>query len=309
MSSFGGKKELSKRDMNFFSEFNASSQKTTKLIAGFVVGALVAVGILVVITVVLLWKLIDVNKDIAYYDEQYKNENYEQLILQSQQLRDNLADSYEYLYALTDLRFKVDSNMGAKDTIIDLINQSIPSDTIVMRYEITGSQVSISAKSYSYYSQVEMVNMLQNSDLFSDVQIVGGREVAETFYDTETGYTSVVMNAFYNYEIVGILDADYVVSVVSLSQSGIALGVQESVMIHSGDIYTVENISTLEQGGITYQLVSISINGISIDTASFDSAFNANSFSFKVTGNCKVQLYYEDAAVLAAQAAAAEAEG
>ncbi len=291
------KKDFSKKDMNFFSEFTASSQRTTKTIIAAAFGV---VGVIVICALVCLGLAITywgLKANVQAYQVKFASEEYANLDITSQNLAQSLASRNEQLYALSSMRYNVDSSKNASVAVADAIAAAVPSDTILTDYDITGSIVTIGADTFSYYSQVEMINRLQQTELFASVQITGSRNAMPSFQDA---WESYVMNADYHFSVTAILNGMYVVSVARLSQAGIVFTPYENSVVKGGAVFSLDDVSTYSYDGIEYQLTSILLNGSAVSPEQLSEIFNNNNFSMVVGGDCKVQFYYEDPAVLAA---------
>lgn len=302
------KKDFAKKDMNFFSEFTASSQKATKTIvaaAVAMVGLILVCGLACLVLGVRYWTLKDSVKDL---NDKLAGPEYQDLNTNAINLAQELASRNEYLYTLSSLKYNVETTRTAPVDLTELIGAAIPSNTILTGYEISGSEVKITAITYSYYSQVQMLNELQKSDLFADIQIVGGRNNPSERFDSDEGWDAAVMNADYHFEINAVLNGTYFVSYAKITRSGVAISSYEIDEKHGGDVYHLQDIATCNYNGVEYQLTSIVVNGIALTSDDFNSVFALNEYAFVVDGNVKIQLYYEDPAVLQAEAeAAAEA--
>lgn len=299
------KKDFAKKDMNFFSEFTASSQKATKTIvaAAFaIVGLIVVCGLACLILGVRYLTLRDSVKDL---NNKLSGPEYQDLSATSKSLSNELANKNEYLYALTSLQYNVETTNNASVSLAEIIGAAVPSNTILTGYDISGSTVSITATTFSYYAQVQMLNELQNSDLFADVQLTGSRNNPSERFGGETPWQDAVMNADYTFKIEAVLNGSYFVSYAKITRSGVAIAPYEIEEKEGGSIYHLTDIATCSYNGVDYQLTSVIVNGTALKSDVLETVISQNEYAFVVDGNVKIQLYYEDPAVLEAEAAAA----
>ena len=300
------KKDFAKKDMNFFSEFTASSQKATKTIvaAAFaIVGLILICGLTCLVLGVRYLALKDSVKDL---NDKLAGPEYQDLSITSNNLAQELANKNEHLYALSSLEYNVNTTNAAPVSLAEIIGAAVPSNTILTGYDITGSGVTINATTFSYYSQVQMLNELQKSDLFADIQVTGYRNNPSEQFDSSTPWEQAVMNADYSFEITAVLNGTYFVSVAQITRSGVAISPFDIQEKKGGEIYHLPDIAYCDYNGVDYQLTSVVVNGTAIPADDFNTVVSMNEYAFVVNGNVKIQLYYEDPAVLQAEAAAAE---
>lgn len=298
------KKDFAKKDMNFFSEFTASSQKATKTIVAAaiaMVGLILVCGLACLVLGVRYLTLKDSVKDL---NDKLSGPEFQDLNVTSNNLAQELANKNEYLYALSSLEYNVNTTNAASVSLAEIIGAAVPSNTILTGYDISGSDVTITATTFSYYSQVQMLNELQKSDLFADIQVTGSRNNPSERFDSDTPWENAVMNADYTFEITAVLNGTYFVSVAQITRNGVAITPYETQEKQGGDIYHLPDIATCDFNGVEYQLTSVVVNGTAISSDVFNTVVSQNEYAFVVNGNVKIQLYYEDPAVLQAEAEA-----
>jgi len=132
-----GKREFAKKDMNFFSEFAASSQASAKMIRNMVIGGIIVLGLLVAWIFFLLAKLGITNAEIKKYDDKFKSPEYVEAQSKAIELAAESAHINKYAYAISNMDATVTRETGIKKEILDHLKSHIPSTIIVTDYELT----------------------------------------------------------------------------------------------------------------------------------------------------------------------------
>lgn len=294
MASFGGKKEAVKKDMNFFSEFTASAAKMARLLGYGIVAAIVVVGILVLVSIVSFVRNAVLQGNIDTITQELNSEEYQNLDVEAQNLAQSIANKQDYYYALTSMRGTVDKAPDVETNILDEIQANIPSDTIVTAYDLNGTTLSISGQSFSYYSMAEMVNLLNQSDVFTSVQIEESRFDPASVADSDT-WMQNALDSYYQWTLTGTLVGDYYVSVTkyyATDTGNSAYGGVSTEAINAGESYSVDEVNTLMVDNTEYQLSSVIVNGVAVDDTNFATIQANNSVSGTATANVEIEFYY-----------------
>ena len=144
-----------------------------------------------------------------------------------------------------------------------------------------------------------MVNMLNEAGVFKVKPDINTTRIAapdvgspEEFFPDNNTVNAI--NNYYNFTIIGTLVSDVYVSIERIATSDTVESISgiETIKYDAGSTYTIEDISTYEAGGITYNLQSITINGAGIDEESFNNILNANAISGVANDNVDIALYY-----------------
>ena len=305
MASGINKKLLAKKDMNFFREFTANAARAARML-----GYAMALGILVVIIVLGLIGAFAVRnymkqQEINAINAELAGPEYAGLEEKAKQLQEELKQKNNYYYALTSMRTSVDRIATVPMEIPGILAKSIPSDSYVLNYKLDGSAMEFNGFSFSYYSPVDMVNILQASKVFTsrptmkvarlDMTEVGS---PESFYNSKTGDV-IPLNNFYSFTISGTLVNKVYISVgrflngktlTSLS------GVETTEYAAGAEYNYTEGIDTYTAGGVNYELVKITINGVDVDAASLANVRAAHALTGTAKANAEINLYYQVAA-------------
>ena len=167
MPSLGSKKDIQKGDLNFFAEFTASAAKMTRML-GY--GVVVGIVVVALIVGVIIWGIIRNSITQSKIDELntiLNSEEYKNLDAESQQLQQQLNSYNNYFYSLSQLRGQVDTTRSVSVNLADLIKSSIPSDSYIDNYDINQNTMHVEGYTFSYYSALNFVKMLNKSGLFA----------------------------------------------------------------------------------------------------------------------------------------------
>ena len=302
MASGINKKLLAKQDMNFFREFTANAARAARML-----GYAMFLGILVVLIVVGLIGFLAVRnfmkqQEIDAINVELQSPEYAGLEEKAKMLQEELRQKNNYYYALTQMRTSVDRTAVVPLEIPGILAKSIPSDSYVTDYKIDGSTMLMNGYSFTYYSPVDMVNMLNASKVFTSrpditisrldsTQIGNGSD----FYNIDTG-DFLTMNNYYLFKIEGTLLSKVYVSIGRFLSGQVISSISgvETKEYAAGSEYNyTEGIDTYTTGGVTYNLIRITINGIDVDADSLARVKSTHSLSGTAKANAEINLYYE----------------
>lgn len=296
MPSLGSKKEIAKRDLNFFADFTAAAAKMTRLLGyGIFAGVVVVAAILAVIGYCVVRNIIT-QAAIDELNKTLQSEEYSGLENRAVELQKELSDFNNYYYSLSQMRDQVEKKIAVPMTLPQKIKDAIPSDSYVESYLIEESTMTIEGYTFSYYSALNLVNMLNNSDVFAiPVQLTVER-VDPGSVGTYESFLKNAINNYYKFRVEGTLTGDVYISVARYLQDNNAvssLGAMETTSYEAGSAYAINEVATYTQAGITYNLVGVSVNNSSLSKDAVDAIIAANSISGLANSNNKIQLYYE----------------
>lgn len=312
MANNGNKKIIVKKDMNFFAEFTASAAKAARLLTYAVLFGIAVVGIILVFIVIGIVRNTIIKGQITALETQLASEEYANLEVQAAALAETLKTKNNYFYALCQMRKNVDETPAVSMDLPDVIADDIPSDSYLVQYQLTGTTLAMEGYSFSYYSPVDMVNMLNEAGVFKVKPDINTKRIAapdvgspEEFFPDNNTVNAI--NNYYNFTIIGTLVSDVYVSIERIATSDTVESISgiETIKYDAGSTYTIEGITSYEAGGITYNLQSITINGAGIDEESFNNILNADAISGVANDNVDIALYYT-AAVPAEETAEAQ---
>lgn len=314
MASGINKKLLAKQDMNFFREFTANAARAARML-----GYAMFLGILVVVIVLGLIGFLAVRnfmkqQDIDAITAELQSPEYAGLEEKAKQLQEELKQKNNYYYALTSMRTNVDRTATVPMEIPGILAKSIPSDSYVTDYKIDGSTMKLNGYTFTYYSPVDMVNILQGSKVFTSrplfhIERVDGTTLGspDEIYNSKTG-DLVLTNNYYAFTIEGTLVSKVYISIGRFLNGATITslsGVETTEFTAGAEYSFTEGIDTFKTGGVTYNLVKVTVNGTDVDAESLAKIRAAHALSGTAKANAEINLYYEVAATQpAAQPAA-----
>ena len=312
MASGINKKLLAKKDMNFFREFTANAARAARMLGYAMVGGILVVFIVLGLIGYLAVRNFMKQQDIDAITAELAGPEYAGLEEKAKQLQEELNQKNNYYFALTSMRQTVDRVATVPMEIPGILAKSIPSDSYITDYAIDGSTIKYNGYSFTYYSPVDMVNMLNTSKVFTsrpemvvkrvDATTLGGPEV---FYNSQTGDV-LPLNNYYVFSINGTLISKVYISIgrylngttiTSLS------GVETTEYNAGAEFNYTEGIDTYVSGGVTYNLVRVTVDGTDVTPDNLASIKAAHAFSGTAKANTEINLYYEVAQAPAAEPA------
>lgn len=293
MANIGPGKGYAKKDLNFFAQFTAKARKQARVLFFVVIASLAIVGIFVVWTVIELVRNLAVDKQVQDLTIELADPKYANLDIEAKNLEQEIIARNQYFYSISEMRRFVDETPAAKTALADLIGTSIPNDTYVATYEITGTTMTITGQTFNYYEACTMVNLLQEHDVFAaplDLKTQHVNRAAEA-----TGEELLGIDAYYAFEITGDLTIDSYISVSRIidTDTGVtAVGGVTTTPYVTGSTYEIPDIVSMEVNGATYQLSSILIDGVRVSDDEFNAIVANNAISGRAAGNMSIELHY-----------------
>ena len=293
------KKVLAKKDVNFFAEFTANAAKAARMLGyGIFVGVLVVFVVLALIVAFFIRNTI-IKGQIRDLENLLASPDYASLEQEYALLNEQLNDMSNYYFALTQMRKNVDLINPAPTDLPDVIAKCIPSDSYITSYNISNTSLELSGYTFTYYSPVDMVNMLNEKNVYASRPTISTSRVDLTTQLTVDeiieGNTVEAINNYYQFNINGALVSNVHVSIARY-QDGVdtitTLGGIETIDVKAGDSYTVDGISSYTYAGVTYRLSRIVVDGNQVEEASFNVAVENNKYIDVARGNHEVKFYY-----------------
>lgn len=300
MTLFGSKKGYSKKDINFFESFTASARKQTQVLAAVVFIGIILIGISLAFVVYDIFRNNGVKREIDNLNTTLASEEYAGLELKSQSLQQEINDKNQYYYTLTKMRTIVDQANPAETSLANLISDVIPSTAYVSAYNITGSYMTLSGCTFSYYDAANICYLLNENDVFTNAVIPNiQRDDYTISADEGESPEDNPIDVYYDFTLSGNLTSDFVVSLVHYAQTDtgvIALSGIESETVEFGGTYECEGIVNYTANGINYTLSSVSIDKVAVSPEEFAIITANDKISVLVQNNAEIALYYTVAA-------------
>lgn len=308
MASGINKKLLAKKDMNFFREFTANAARAARMLGYAMVGGILVVFIVLGLIGYLAVRNFMKQQDIDAITAELAGPEYAGLEEKAKQLQEELNQKNNYYYALTSMRLQVDRTATVPMEIPGILAKSIPSDSYITNYAIDGATIKYNGYSFTYYSPVDMVNMLNTSKVFTSrpemiINRVNAAGADDVFYNAKTG-DILPLNNYYTFSISGTLLNKVYISVQRFL-SGTTIkslsGIETTEYAAGAEYNYTDGIDTYVSGGVTYNLVRVTVDGVDISAENLAEIKAAHSFSGMAKSNTEINLYYEVAQAAPAQ--------
>ncbi len=293
MANLGSAKGYAKKDLNFFAQFTAKARKQARVLAIVVLAALIVVGFFVLWTGWALFNNLRVKGQVDDLTTELQDPKYANLDIEAKNLEQEVIARNQYFYTISEMRRFVDETPSATTDLANLIGENIPNTTYIAKYEITGTEMTIEGYTFNYYEASNISNMLQASDVFSDLDVVV-EHVNRATEDPEDG-SLITINTYYSFIITGDLTVDSYISVSKVidSELGItAVGGVTTTAYATGSTYEIPDIGTLEVNGVSYQLSNVLVDGVAVTPDELSAIVANNSISGRAAGNLNIELHY-----------------
>ncbi len=293
------KKLLAKKDVNFFAEFTANAAKAARMLGyGVAIGVLVVFVVLAFIVAFFIRNTI-IKGQIRDLENLLASPEYATLEQDYAVLTEQLNEMTNYYFALSQMRKTVDQIDAAPTDLPDVIAKCIPSDSYISSYEISNSALSLNGYSFTYYSPVDMVNMLNDKGVFaSRATITTTRCEIESESSVDKileGNTGEPINNYYAFSISGLLVGNVHISVsryVDNAEQATVLGGVDTIDVRAGDSYTINGISNFTYAGVSYTLSRVMVGGVQVEEGSFNEILAADQYVDVGRGDTEIKLYY-----------------
>lgn len=303
MPGFGSKGDVSKKDMNFFSEFTEKAAKMARMLAYAVVAIIAVVGVMVVLVIMAFAQNIMVEKDIKDIKKELNSDTYATVEYDYAKLQAEIAEKTQYRYALGEMTNTVNNTPAAKVDLTSTIKACIPNEALVESYSLSGTVLTISGRAFSYYSAGEFVNYLQQNGVFTSIPSLTVNHVdAQDIYDATTKTVNLI-NTYYAYSIQGTLTNDIHVTVkrfldgdtvtaIGSTEISTANAADGSYTIPGEEQFSFSSIKTATLGAETYTLSYIMVDGKRISDEDFAKIYEADSYTGFASADTTISLYY-----------------
>lgn len=297
------KKILAKKDMNFFAEFTANAAKAARMLGYGVAAGVLVVFIVLAFIVAFFIRNTLIKQDIKNLEAVLASPDYASLEEQYQKLNDKLNEMTNYSFALTQMRKSVDQVDPAPTDLPEVLAKCIPSDSFIQEYSITNSQLEFSGYTFTYYSPVEMVYLLNQKNVFTARPTISTEranevEASEKLDPTTKKVTADIINNYYKFEVSGVLVSNVHISFIryeDVEGSTKTLGGITTETVKAGESYTVEIPSTYTYAGVNYTLTKIYVDDVILEDSSFADVKNTGNFTDIARKNSEIKLFYAPA--------------
>lgn len=297
------KKILAKKDMNFFAEFTANAAKAARMLGYGVAAGVLVVFIVLAFIVAFFIRNTLIKQDIKNLEAVLASPDYASLEEQYQKLNEKLNEMTNYSFALTQMRKSVDQVDPAPTDLPEVLAKCIPSDSFIQEYSITNSQLEFSGYTFTYYSPVEMVYLLNQKNVFTARPTISTEraneiEASEKLDPVTKKVTADIINNYYKFEVSGVLVSNVHISFIryeDVEGSTKTLGGITTETVKAGESFTVEIPSTYTYAGVNYTLTKIYVDDVILEDGSFADVKNTGNFTDIARKNSEIKLFYAPA--------------
>lgn len=304
------KKLLAKKDMNFFAEFTANAAKQARLLGYAVAAGILVVFVVLAFIVAFFVRNTLIKNDIRALENLLASPEYASLEQEYAILKEKLNEMTNYNYALTKMRKTVDQIDPAPTELPDVLAKCIPSDSYISSYRLSESQLEFTGYTFTYYSPVEMVYLLNQKNVFtSRPSISTSRVTADSkgeSVDPATKTTTIdIMNNYYEFSVSGVLISNVHISITRNTEvdgKTKRLGGVQTMTEKAGNSYTIEPVKSYTYAGVTYQLTKIYVDDVLVEEGSFSTILENDKYTDVARKNSEIKLFYVPVAADAAPA-------
>ena len=294
------KKLLAKRDMNFFAEFTANAAKAARMLGYGVAAGVLVVFIVIAFIVAFFIRNTMIKSRIRDMENLLASPEYASLEAEAAKLTEELNDITNYYYALTQMRKNVDLIDPVKTDLPDVLAKCIPSDSFISAYKLSNSQFDIEGYSFTYYSPVEMVNLLNQKNVFTARPTITTERVEQESKGEKTDPTTKIttidaINNYYRFTVSGLLVSNVHISIIRYqdgTETTTTLGGIETITVQAGNSYEIPDVAEFTYAGTTYQLTKVLVDGVQVEEGSFNTIKETGKFTDAARKNSEIQFFY-----------------
>jgi len=287
------KLELVKRDMNFFSDFTASSGQMGSYIS---LALLVILGLLIVgsgIYAVVFLQTATVRNNINVLNAKMQGESYQADLAKFTEINSSMAGLNQQYYDVSSLLSKVQGKDKVQSSYMDTIYSNIPKDIAITKFAYTGGTITLTGEADSYYSPLDLISNLSKAKLFTYVAITNISQVDVS--TSELTPADLLLTKKYTFEIQGSLKSNYVVLISRLIDSTTSepLTAVKSQTLAAGESFTESGVNTYtSQDGSVYTLSRVLIDNVAVSETTMAAIRQNDSISGLVASSVDIKLFY-----------------
>ena len=285
--------EMSKKDMNFFSEFTGSSNQVNAyipyilliLVALVVVGGVVY-GFLALQTAPVRGQIELLNADIDSEENQGKLKDYTNIYI-------SFSGYNLQYYDVSSLLSKVENESKVDSTVMDAVYQNLPADVFITGFSYEAGTVKLEGSCSSYYSPLDMLANFRKVSLFTKTVISSIEQV--DFSSTTLSPEEIASMNNYNFSIVCSLKSTYPVVTSKLldNTTSTPLTAVDSQTKALGEQYEVKGINTYTaDDGTVYTVSRIMINNVLVTDAEFTTIKQNDLISGITNAAVDIKIFY-----------------
>lgn len=293
----GNKKtELTKKDMNFFSDFTTSSTQVASamslILVIFAIVFVLAVGLFLLINA----QSAGVQKEINEIKNEMSSEYYTTALDDYYATKLSMESRREYLFVLTSLQARMADKVFAETKYMDIINDNIPENVSITAIKYEDGAISVSGTCETHSAALEMAAKLQEMNTFTYVNI---NSIIKKDWVAD-GVVSIEATELwqYTFTFTGSLLSEYPVIVNQYvnDETASPLSAASMRIYPVGESYGYTDITQITVDGVNYTLSKVLINETPVQDDVLARIISTDSITGKVTGKVSIKLLYDVAA-------------
>lgn len=287
------KLEMSKRDMNFFSEFTGSSGQATTFLPYVL---LTLIGIIVVCGAVfgfLSLQTATVNAQIDKLNTEINSEENQGKLKEYTDTYNSMSAYNLQYYDLSSLFSTVKNTTKVDSTVMDAVYKNLPSDIFITGFTYEGGKVQLVGNSNSYFSPLSFLASLRTVSLFTNVEITSIKEL--DFSSSTLSPEEIAASNKFSFDITGYLKETYPVVTSRLidDTTSTPLTAVDSQTKNLGEKYEIKGINTYtSDNGTVYALSRVMVNNVALTDAQLAAVKEADSLSGIANAATDIKIYY-----------------
>ncbi len=294
MSLAKSKNDFSKRDMNFFSEFNsAASQNFSSAFPFFLLLALSILVITLVIWIVCNFSIMKKTNRKNKLQADMASADYIKKLSDKDTIQVEVNKLQEYQFVLTSLEAQISTVAVSKVDTLKAVVDQLPNDTILTFYDDQEGVVEIHGSSLDRVSPQNYMHTLEDTGLFNFT------EAKITPFDPiKGGYTkeSLMYGTMkYEFTFKCTLKGHFILTDAKFldGKNPQALSLKDKHSLTANEEFPYSNISeVVDASGTKYTLTNIKVNGTAVSSAELELAQKTGNFTVTVAANTDVEFYY-----------------
>ena len=294
------KKLLAKKDMNFFAEFTANAAKAARMLGYAVAAGILVVFVVLAFIVAFFIRNSLIKNDIRNLENLLASPEYATLEQEYAVLKEKLTEMTNYNFALTKMRKSVDQIDPAPTELPEVLAKCIPSDSYISSYTLSDSQLEFTGFTFTYYSPIEMVYLLNQKNVFTSRPSISTTRMSQESkgekIDPKTKTTTIdAMNNYYQFSVSGVLVSNVHISITRYTEvdgKNKTLGGVQTMTEKAGNSYTIEPVKSYSYAGTTYKLTKIYVDDVLVEEGSFNTIIENDQFTDVARKNSEIKLFY-----------------
>jgi Tfp pilus assembly protein PilN len=287
------KMDLTKKDMNFFSEFSSSAGQVSSYMSLILI---VFIGLLVVAAgmyLVIALQSSSVNNKIDNLTNEMNNQAYADEVVMYNAYSAEIDRLNQKYYDITELLSRVSGKDKVQAQLMDTIEENTPEDVTITDFLYEKGSIQISGLCESTYSPLDMLARLSETRLFLYVNVNNISKIDPASVDMTPEEAQMMVP--YEFSITGSFYSSYPVTIARFTDEvePTPLSSVETQTFEVGSSYVLSDIQTYTAAnGTTYTLKNVIINKVAVDPTKLADMMQGTPYSIRVSSAVDVELIY-----------------